>query len=131
MGSYPELTEDSHATSRGHGSSSPLPEGLRDITHRMLPDDHARALHLLQQMGPATGSLAPIPHQLPFSSTREAAIMTAQIPTVVLAAAAPAAAVRTQQVAEFTTAAGFEAHAAAIAASTTEEEAAHTAQAAT
>jgi hypothetical protein len=69
----------------------------------MLPDDQTRALHLLQQMGPATDSLAPIPHQLPFSSTREAAILTTQIPTDVLAAAAAAAAVRTHQVAELTT----------------------------
>ena len=75
----------------------------------MLHDDRARALHLLQQMGHATGSLAPIPRQYSFSSTMEAAILTAQIPRNVLAASAVAAAVRTQQVAEFTTDAGFEA----------------------
>ena len=89
----------------------------------MLSNDKARALHLLQQTWPTTGSRAPIHHHLPFSSTREAAIMTAQIPTNVLAAAAAAAAVRTQQVAEFATDAGFEAHAAAIPAGATEEEA--------
>jgi len=77
VGSYPELTENSHAISRGQGSGSPLPEGLQDIIHRMLHDEQARALHLLQYMGPATGSLAPIPHQLSFSSIKEAAILTA------------------------------------------------------
>ena len=90
----------------------------------MLLDDQARALHLLQPMGPATGSPSPIPHQPPFSSATEAAILTAQISTGVFKATAAAAAVRTQQVAEFTTGAGFEAHAAAITTSTTEEEAA-------
>ena len=98
VGSYPDLMEDSHATSRGQGSSSPLRQGLQDNIHCMLPYNQARALHLLQQMGPATGSLAPIPYQPPFSSTREAAILTAQIPIDVLAAAASAAVVRTQQV---------------------------------
>jgi hypothetical protein len=96
----------------------------------MLLDDHARALHLLQQMGPATGSLAPIPYQPSFSSSREAAILTAQIPTEVLAAAASATVVRNQQVAEFTTAAGCEAHAAAILIGATEGEAAQATQAA-
>jgi hypothetical protein len=43
-----------------------LPKGLQDIIHRMLPDDQARVLLLLQQMGPAPGSLAPILFQLPF-----------------------------------------------------------------
>jgi len=37
--SYPELTEDSHATSREQGFGSLLPEGLQDIIHRMIPDD--------------------------------------------------------------------------------------------
>ena len=86
----------------------------------MLSADKARTLHLLQQMGPATGSLAPISYQLPFCSTSEAAITTAQIPTEALVAAAAATAVRNQQVAEFTTVAGIEAHAAAMAASATE-----------
>ena len=95
----------------------------------MLLDDHARAMHHLQQMGPTKGGSTPIPYQPPFSSTREAAILTAQINVDVLAAAAVAVAVRTQQVAEFTTVAGLEAHAAAIAAHTTEKEAAHAAQA--
>ena len=91
----------------------------------MLLDDHVLALHLLQQMGPATDSLAPIPHRLPFSSIREAAILTAEISTDVLAAAAEVAAVRTRQVAELTTTAvGYEVHA-------TEEEAAQAAQVAT
>ena len=96
----------------------------------MLLDEQARALYLLQQMGPATGGPAPIPYQPHFSSTMEAAILAVQINVDVLAAAAAAAAARTQQVTEFTTAAGFEAHAATIAASATEEEAAQTAQAA-
>ena len=81
----------------------------------MRVDDQARALHLLHQMGPATGSLAPIPYQLPFCSTTEAPILTAQFPTEALVAAAAATAVRNQQVAEFTIAAGTEAHAATIA----------------
>jgi hypothetical protein len=81
-------------------------------------------------MGPNTGSLAHIPYQPPFFTTREAAILTAQIPTDVLAAAAAGADVRTQQVAEFTTVVGSETHAAAIAAGATEEEAAHAVQAA-
>ena len=97
----------------------------------MLPANQTRALHLLQQMGPATGSLAPIPLQLPFHSTTEAAALTAQIPTEALATAGAASAVRNQQVAEFTTAAGTEAHAAAIATCATEEEAAQAAQSAT
>ena len=96
----------------------------------MLPVDHARALHLLQQMGPATGSVAPILYQLHFPSTTEAAILTAQIPIEVLVAAAVATDVRNQQVVEFTTTAGIEAHAAAIVACATEEEAAEAAQAA-
>jgi hypothetical protein len=75
-------------------------------------------------MGPATGSLAPIPCQIPFCSTTKAAILTAQFPTEALVAAAAANAVRNQQVAEFTTDAGIEAHAAAIASCATEEEAA-------
>ena len=54
--------------------------------------------------------------------------MTAQIPTKVLVAAAAATAERNQRVAEFTTAAGIEAHAAPIAASVTEEEAEQAAQ---
>ena len=52
------------------------------------------------------------------------------LPTEALAAAAAATAVRNQQVAEFITAAGIEAHAAAIAADATEEETAQAAQAA-
>ena len=96
----------------------------------MLPDDKTRVLHLLRQMGPATGRLAPIPYEPPFSSTSVAAILTVQIPTNVLATAAAAAAIRTQQVAEFTTVAGSEAHAATIAVGATEEEAAQAAQAA-
>ncbi len=81
-------------------------------------------------MGPATGSLASIPHPIPFSFTKEAAILTAKIPTNVLAAAAAAATVRTHKMAEFTTAAGSEAHAAAIKVGATEEEATLAAQAA-
>ena len=61
LGTLHDLTEDSHATSRGPSSGSTLPLGLQDIIQRMLPSDQARALHLLQQMGPATGNLAPIP----------------------------------------------------------------------
>ena len=87
-------------------------------------------MHLLQQMGPATGGPDHIPCQPPFSSTRETAILTAQINVEVLVAAAAATAVRTQQVAEFTTDAGFEAHAAAITTGATEEEAVQAAQAA-
>ena len=82
-------------------------------------------------MEPATGSLAPIPYQLSFCSTTEAAILTAQIPTKALVATATATAVRNQQVTEFTPVAGVEAHAAAIAAGAMEEEAAQAAQAAT
>ena len=81
-------------------------------------------------MGPATGSLAPIPYELPFQFTTEAATLTAQIPTEALAAAATAIAVRNQQMAEFTPAAGTEAHAAVIAVGATENEAAQVAQAA-
>jgi len=92
--------------------------------------DQARALHLLQKMGPATGNLAPIPFQLPCCSTSEAAILTAHIPTEVLVAAAAATAVRNQQAAEFTTVAGTAAHAATIAAGATKEEAVQPAQAA-
>ena len=94
----------------------------------MLPADMARALHLLRHMVLATGSS--IPYQLPFCSTSEAGILTTQIPTRVLVAAAAATAVRNQQVAEITTAAGTEAHTAEIAASATEKEAAQAAQAA-
>jgi len=61
LGSLTDLTENSHATSRGPSSGSPLPSGLQDIISRMLLADQERALHLIQQMGPATGSLAPIP----------------------------------------------------------------------
>jgi len=96
----------------------------------MLPANHARALRFLQQMGLATRGPAPIPYQASFFTTSEAAILTAHIPVDVLAAAAAAAAIRNQQVAEFTPAAGIEAHASAIAASATEEEAAQAAQAA-
>ena len=81
-------------------------------------------------MGPATGSPSPILYQPSFSSTREAAILTAQVSTNVLVAAAAAAAVRTQQVAEFATDAGSEAHASSITASAMKEEAAQAAQAA-
>ena len=81
-------------------------------------------------MGPATGSLAPIPLQLPFQPIAGAVTPTAQTPTKAIAAAATATAVQNQQVAEFTTAAGTEAHAAAIVAGATEEEAAQAAQAA-
>ena len=91
-----DLTEDSHVTSKGPSSGSPLPSGLQDIIQCMLHVDPARALHLLQQMGPATGSLAPIPYQLPIYSTTEAATLTAQIPTEALAAAAAVTAVRNQ-----------------------------------
>ena len=90
----------------------------------MLLDDQTRAMHLPQEMGPATGGPAPIPCYPP---TREAAILAAQINVDLLVAAA---AVRTQQVAKFTTVAGSEAHAEAIAAGATEEEAALAAQAA-
>ena len=87
----------------------------------MLLADQAHALHLLKQMGPATGSLAPIPYQLPFCSIAEAAILIAQFPTEALVAAAAATtAVRNQQVEEFTTAVGTKAHAGAIAAGATE-----------
>ena len=80
-------------------------------------------------MGPAvTGNLAPIPYQLPFCSTSEAVILTALIPTKVLVAAAAATAVRNEQVAELTTSAGINTHAAAIAPSATEEEASQAAQ---
>ncbi len=96
----------------------------------MLLADLARALHLLQQMGPATGSLAPIPLQLPFHPIAGAATPTAHTPSEALAAAAAAIAVRNQQVAEFTTAAGTKAHAAAIEASATEEEAVQAAESA-
>jgi hypothetical protein len=58
-----------------------------------------------------------------FSSTKEAAPINVDV----LEPLAAAFAVRTRQVAEFTTAAGYEAHAAAIAAGATEEEAAHAA----
>jgi len=77
LGFLPDLTEDSHATSKGPSSGSPLPAGLHDIIQRMLPVDKERALHLIQQMGPATGSLAPIPIQLPHHPNTGAAIMTA------------------------------------------------------
>ena len=46
--SYPDLTEGSHATSRGPGSGSPLPSGLLNIIHSMLLADQERALHLLE-----------------------------------------------------------------------------------
>ena len=92
----------------------------------MLLADQARALHLLHQMEPATGNS--IPYQLPSCSPSEAATLTAQIPTKVLAAAAAATVVRNHRVAEFTTAAGIEARPAAIASGATEEEAAQAAQ---
>ncbi len=38
-GSYPDLTEGSHATYRGEGSGLPLPKGLQDIIHHMLRED--------------------------------------------------------------------------------------------
>ena len=63
---------------------------------RMIPADQARALHLLQHMGTATGSLAPIPLQLPSHSTAEAATLATQIPAEALAAAATVTAVRIQ-----------------------------------
>jgi len=65
-----------------------------------------------------------------FSSTTEAAILATRILTEALVAAAAANAVRNQQVAEFITVAGTEAHAATIAASAMEEEEAQAAQAA-
>jgi hypothetical protein len=92
----------------------------------MLPADQARALHLLQQMGPATGDS--IPYQLPFCSPSEAATLTARIPTKVLVAAAAATVVRNQRVVDFTTAADSAAHVAALAAGATEEEAVQAAQ---
>jgi len=97
----------------------------------MILANQERALHLLQQMGPATGSLAPILLQLPYHSTTGAATLTAQSSEETLAAAAAAAAVRDQRVAEFTTAAGIQAHAATIETYAMEEEAAQAAQAAT
>ena len=72
-----DLTKDSHATSKGPSSGLPIPSGLQDIIQRMLPADQERALHLIQQMGPATGSMASIPIQLPHHSTTGVAIMTA------------------------------------------------------
>ena len=103
-------------------------DSILDIIQRMLPADHACALHLLQQMGPATGSLAHIPYQLSLCSTSEAVILTAQIlteaPAVVAAAAKPISG-------GIHFAAGIEAHATAIAACAAEEEAAQVAQAAT
>ena len=113
LGTLPDLTDDSQATSRGHGSGATLPAGLQDIIHRMLPADQERAHHLLQQMGPATGDS--IPYQLPFCSLSEAAALTAQIPKETLVAAAAATATRNQQVEESTTAADSATHAAAIA----------------
>jgi hypothetical protein len=95
----------------------------------MIPDDHARAMHLLQQMGPAKGNPTLNPYQPPFSSIEEATILTAQVSIEVLVVAAAAAAIRTRRVAEFTTAAGPKAHASAIAAIATEQEAAQPAQA--
>jgi hypothetical protein len=65
------------------------------------------------------------------TSNREAALLAAQINVDVLAAAAATAAVRAQQVANFATVAGFEAHAAVVAVGATEEEAARAAQTAT
>ena len=130
MGTLPDLIEDSHAISEGPSSGLPIPLGLQDIAQYMLPADQERALHLLQQMGPATGSLASIPLQLPYHSTTRAATLTTQSSEDTLAAAATATAVREQQVAEFTTVAGIQAHAVAIGASATEEEAAQAAQAA-
>ena len=96
----------------------------------MLLSDQARALHLhLHLPSPATGNS--IPYHLPFCSTSEAAILTAHIPTKVLVGAAAATVARNQQVAEFTTVVGTEAHATAIATCATEEEAAQAAQVAT
>jgi hypothetical protein len=127
LGSLLDHTEGSHATSRGPGSGSTLPSGLPNIIHRMLPTDQARALHLLQQMGPATGNFTP--YLLPFCSTTEAAALTAQIPIEILVAVGAATTVQNQQVAEFTTASSSEAHAATISVGATEEEAAPAAQA--
>ncbi len=93
----------------------------------MLPTDQARALHLLQHMGPTTDDS--IPYQLPFCFPSEAATLTTRIPTEVLVAAAAAIAIRNQRVADFTTAADSAAHAASIASGATEEEAAQAAQA--
>ncbi len=81
-------------------------------------------MHLLHQMDPVTGDPAPIPDQPFFTPSREAALLAAQINVDVRAAAVAAATVRAQQVADFATAAGFEAHAEAIASGATEEEAA-------
>jgi hypothetical protein len=39
LGSLPDLTKDSHTTSRGPSSGSPLPPELQDIVQRMLPVD--------------------------------------------------------------------------------------------
>jgi len=60
-GTLPDLTEDSHAPSKGPSSGSPIPWGLQDIIQRMLHAEQERALRLLQQMEPATDSLAPSP----------------------------------------------------------------------
>ncbi len=89
-------------------------------------------MHLLQQMGPATGGQAHIPDQPPSTPTREAALLAAHINVNVRAVAAAAATVRAQQVADFTTAAGSKALVAAIAVGAMEEqEAAQVAQTAT
>jgi hypothetical protein len=96
----------------------------------MLPMDQARVLHLLQQMEPVTGGLAPIPLiQAPYHHTTATTTLTAQISAEALAANAKTTAARVQQVAGFTTAAGNQAHVTAIASGSTEEEAAQAPQA--
>jgi hypothetical protein len=48
LGTFPDLMDDSQATTRGPGSGAALPAGLQDIIHRMLPADQERAQQLLQ-----------------------------------------------------------------------------------
>ncbi len=62
----------------------------------MFPEDHVRAMHLLQLMGPATVGPAPIPDKPPFTSTREAALLAAHMNVDERADAAAAATVRAQ-----------------------------------
>ncbi len=131
---HTDLTESSHATSCGEGIGQPTQEGPQDIIHRMRLEEQAHAIHLLHKLGIATRGLFQShshPAQYvdnsqgghpPSTSTREATMRATKLITDVHATAAAAAASRDQQVADFVSTTGAEAHAAAIAAGATEEE---------
>ncbi len=103
----------------------------------MRPEDQARAIPLLQQLGFSTrgqaktvqrfakvGDLAQTEQPLS-TPTRAATIRAARVIADVHATVVAAAVARDQQVSDFVSNTGVEAHAAAISACATEEAAAH------